>query len=269
MTHYGMDDLIAVMRRLRDPETGCPWDLQQDFRSLVRHTLEEVYELADAIEHGDSEQVRDELGDYLFQAVFYAQIAEEEGLFSFAEVVGGIVGKLVKRHPHVFPQGTLHSSRNAELALDSSEIHEQWETIKDDDRRARALHSRLDDVPRALPAVQRAEKLQRRAARAGFDWTDWRGVVDKVHEEIEELMLVAEQGDASGCEQELGDLMFSCVNLARHLGVNAEVAMRGANAKFERRFRAMESELASRGLSPEDCDLATLDGLWEAVKQAG
>ena len=268
MAQYDMDDLIAVMRRLRDPDTGCPWDLQQDFRSLVRHTLEEVYELVDAIEHGDSGQVRDELGDYLFQAVFYAQIAEEDGLFSFGEVVSGIVGKLLRRHPHVFPQGTLESSRSAQLALDSSEIHEQWETIKDDDRRARELHSRLDDVPRALPAMQRAEKLQRRAARAGFDWNHWRGVVEKVQEEIEELTLAAEQGDASGCEEELGDLLFSCVNLARHLGVDAEVAMRGANAKFERRFRDMEAELAARGLRPEDCDLATLDDLWEAAKQA-
>jgi len=260
--------LRELMRRLRDPRTGCPWDLEQDHRSLVQHTLEEVYELADAVENGDYAQMRDELGDYLFQAVFYAQIASESGHFDFDDVTDTIVAKLLRRHPHVFPDGTLDSERSAAEATDPARVSERWERIKAEDRRARAQHGLLDDVPRALPALQRAEKLQRRAAGAGFDWDDAAGVVTKLEEELAELREAVAAGSLAARRDELGDLLFTCVNLARHLGVNAETALRGANAKFERRFRAMEEQLARQGRSMAQCDAATLDRLWNAAKSA-
>jgi ATP diphosphatase len=266
MERYRMQQLRELMARLRDPQTGCPWDLEQDLRSLVPHTLEEVYELADAIERGDAAQLRDELGDYLFQAVFYAQIAAERGVFDFDDVTHGIVAKLLRRHPHVFPDGTLQSARAPGEPPDSARIHARWESIKQDDRRERDQHGVLDDVPLALPALQRAGKLQRRAAGVGFDWPQLDGVMAKLHEEIAELAEAAAREDAAACEEEMGDLLFSCVNLARHLGVDPETALRRANTKFERRFRALEEALAARGRHPADCDLATLDAEWDAAK---
>lgn len=266
MGRHGIEDLLELMRRLRDPQTGCPWDLKQDHASLLAHTLEEVYELADAVERGDFAQMRDELGDYLFQAVFYAQIAEEQGHFDFGDVADAIVGKLLRRHPHVFPDGTLASRRDARETPQTGAIRETWERLKAADRRERALGGLLDDVPLALPALQRAEKLQRRAASAGFDWADWRGVVVKLEEELEEIRVAAHGEDLAAREEELGDLLFCCVNLARHLGVNAENALRRANRKFEDRFRGVEEEIGRRGLALADCDLALLDGVWEEVK---
>ena len=266
MGRQGIEDLLELMRRLRDPQTGCPWDLEQDHASLLAHTLEEVYELADAVERGDVAQLRDELGDYLFQAVFYARIAEEQGHFDFGDVVDAIVDKLLRRHPHVFPDGTLASRRDARETPQTGAIRETWERLKAADRRERALGGLLDDVPLALPALQRAEKLQRRAASAGFDWADWRGVVTKLEEELEEIRVAACGEDLAAREEELGDLLFCCVNLARHLGVNAENALRRANRKFEDRFRGVEEEIGRRGLALADCDLALLDGVWEEVK---
>lgn len=266
MARHGIEELLELMRRLRDPQTGCPWDLKQDHASLLAHTLEEVYELADAVERGDVAQMRDELGDYLFQAVFYARIAEEQGHFDFGDVVDAIVGKLLRRHPHVFPDGTLASRRDARETPQTGAIRETWERLKAADRRERALGGLLDDVPLALPALQRAEKLQRRAASAGFDWADWRGVVAKLEEELEEVRVAAHGEDLAAREEELGDLLFCCVNLARHLGVNAENALRLANRKFEDRFRGVEEEIGRRGLALADCDLALLDGVWEEVK---
>ena len=261
-----MDELIELMRRLRDPQTGCPWDLQQDWRSLLPHTLEEVYELVDAIERDDIPQVRDEIGDYLFQAVFYAQIASEKGWFDFTDVSQAIVAKLLKRHPHVFPDGTLASRRDPGVQPENGQIKETWENIKQRDREGRALHGILDDVPVALPALQRAEKLQKRAARSGFDWPDWRGPLAKLHEEIAEVEQAVASGERSACEDELGDLLFSCVNLARHLQLCPETALRRGNAKFESRFRAMERALAARGMCVDQCDAGMLDAAWNASK---
>ena len=187
MERYGVGELRELMRRLRDPETGCPWDLAQDFRSLVRHTIEETYELVDAIERDDPRAIREELGDYLFQAVFYAQVASERGLFDFDDVTHAIVAKLLRRHPHVFPEGTLGSRRDPGTAPQTQSIRETWERSKQTDREARAELSALDDVPMALPALARAEKLQRRASREGFDWTAWEGVMEKLAEESAEL----------------------------------------------------------------------------------
>ena len=266
MNRYAMAELRELMRRLRDPETGCPWDLRQDRQSLLPHTLEEVYELADALERGDSTQVCDELGDYLFQAVFQAQIAAERGEFDFDDVTHGIVAKLLRRHPHVFPAGTLESRRLSSRTPATAAIRERWESIKDSDRRERKLDGLLDDVPAALPALQRAGKLQRRAARGGFDWPDSAGVIRKLEEELGELRAAMEHGAAAEREEELGDLLFCCVNLARHLGLDAEIALRGANNKFERRFRAIESALAEHGQRVGDCDAQMLDRLWEEAK---
>ncbi len=269
MERHGIGELRRLMERLRDPSTGCPWDLMQDFRSLVRHTIEETYELVDAIERDDQRAIRDELGDYLFQAVFYAQIASERGLFDFDDVSHGIVTKLLRRHPHVFPDGTLSSRRDLAAAPPTDAIRETWERIKQSDRAARAEHSALDDVPLALPALARAEKLQRRASREGFDWTAWEGVMEKLAEETAELREAARSGGAAAREEELGDLLFTCVNLARHLDVDAETALRRASAKFERRFRIVEELARERGLPLEGCDAATQDLLWREAKSRG
>jgi ATP diphosphatase len=264
----GIEDLRELMRRLRDPLGGCPWDLAQDWRSLVQHTLEEVYELVDAIERDDAKAVREELGDYLFQAVFYAQVADERGLFDLDDVAGAIVAKLLRRHPHVFPDGTLAGRREPGSAPVEAQIKARWEELKQEDRAARAQHGTLDDVPLALPSLVRAAKLQKRAAGVGFDWPAVEGVLAKLEEEIAELRAEIASGDAGAREDELGDLLFSCVNLARHLGLDAETALRGANAKFERRFRALEQGLAREGRHPRDCDAAELDLRWNAVKRA-
>lgn len=266
MPRHDIADLRELMRRLRDPDTGCPWDLEQDWKSLVRHTIEETYELADAVERDAPDEVRGELGDHLFQAVFYAQIAAERGLFDFDDVTDAIVRKLLRRHPHVFPEGTLASRRAPGPIPDTADIRERWEGIKQEDRHARAQKSAMDDVPIALPALARAEKLQRRAAREGFDWANWEGVMDKLAEESNELLEAARAGDARACEDELGDILFTCVNLARHLGVDAEGALRAASAKFERRYRTMESLVASRGDSLSGQSADVLDGFWQEAK---
>lgn len=266
MPRHDIADLRELMRRLRDPDTGCPWDLAQDWKSLVRHTIEETYELADAVERDAADEVRDELGDHLFQAVFYAQIAAERGLFDLDDVADAIVRKLLRRHPHVFPDGTMGSRRVPGPLPDTAGIRERWEGIKQEDRHARAQKSAMDDVPIAMPALARAEKLQRRAAREGFDWSGWEGVVDKLAEETAELLHAVREGDAPACEDELGDILFTCVNLARHLGVDAEGALRGASAKFDRRFRTMESLVAERGVALSGQSPEALDALWRDAK---
>jgi nucleoside triphosphate diphosphatase len=268
MARYEIGDLLELMRRLRDPGDGCPWDLAQTPRSLLRHTLEEVYEFADAVERDDYAAMRDELGDYLFQAVFYAQIGAEQKAFDFSDVTHAIVSKLLKRHPHVFPDGSLASRRDAASTPDVTDIKRNWESIKQQDRHAREQRGALDDVPLALPALQRAEKLQRRAADTGFDWHEWRAVLDKLHEEAGELVAAADSADESAQADELGDLLFTCVNLARHLRIDPETALRRANAKFETRFRALEADLAARGLRPQDCDMQALDEAWNRAKQS-
>ncbi len=261
---YGMADLLAVMARLRDPERGCPWDLQQSFATIAPHTLEECYELVDAIERGDHAQIREELGDVLFQVIFYAQLGREQQLFSFDELVHNLVAKLLRRHPHVFPAGDLSEGRT-EVSV--SDVGVTWERVKQEERGAKQQHGVLDDVPLALPALSRAAKLQKRAARVGFDWEHWRQVVAKLQEECGEVEEAVADGDAAAVTEEIGDLLFVCVNLARSLDVDPELALRGANRKFERRFRYIEQVLAGQGRTPEQSTLAEMDALWDEAKR--
>lgn len=262
-TRYGMVDLLAVMARLRDPQRGCPWDLQQSFATIAPHTLEECYELVDAIERGDHAQIREELGDVLFQVIFYAQLGREQQLFSFDELVHNLVAKLLRRHPHVFPAGDLSEGRTD---VSVSDVGVTWERVKQDERSAKQQHGVLDDVPLALPALSRAAKLQKRAARVGFDWQHWRQVLDKLQEECAEVEEAIAGGDAAAIADEVGDLLFVCVNLARFLDIDPELALRGANRKFERRFRHIESSLAAGGRTPQQSTLAEMDALWDEAK---
>lgn len=268
---YQLDDLLHLMARLRDPQHGCPWDLQQDYASIVPHTLEEAYEVADAIAKRDFPQVRDELGDLLFQVVYYSQLGREDGHFDFAQVVDGITRKLVRRHPHVFPDGDLHGPLDLPR-LDEATIKRRWEEIKAEERAEKAAApeqlSLLDDVPAALPALSRAAKLQKRAANVGFDWADAMPVVAKIQEELDEVREAMANGQAAQVAEEVGDLLFVMVNLARHLRVDAEDALRQANAKFERRFRYIEDALKAQGRTPQEASLEEMDALWDAAKMA-
>ena len=261
-----IDRLLEVMAKLRDPHAGCPWDRDQTFATIVPYTIEEAYEVAEAIEQGDMRELKDELGDLLFQVVFYAQMGREQGLFDFQGIAAGVADKMVRRHPHVFGDVTVDSAEAQTVA---------WEQHKATERRER-LAARgaprggvLDGVSRTLPGLTRAVKLQKRAARVGFDWNDASGVLDKVAEEADELRGALWQG--AGREElidELGDLLFTCANLARHLAVDPEAALRRANRKFERRFRRMEGLLAAQGRAPADVGLQELDRLWEEVKRS-
>ena len=267
---YQLDDLLHLMARLRDPQHGCPWDLQQDFASIVPHTLEEAYEVADAIEQGDFAHLPGELGDLLFQVVYYSQLGRELALFDFAQVVHGITAKLIRRHPHVFPDGDLYGSPDVPR-LGEAVIKQRWEQIKAEERAERAAEpqqlSLLDDVPQALPALNRAGKLQKRAAQVGFDWPDALPVVDKVREELDEVLEAMASGDAAAQGEELGDLLFAVCNLARHLKVDPEQALRAANHKFERRFRHIEQALRDAQQDFAACSLEQLDALWGEAKQ--
>ena len=255
--------LLDVMRRLRDPVGGCPWDLEQDFRSIAPYTIEEAHEVADVIERGALEELPGELGDLLLQVVFHAQMAAEQGRFDFGDVVDAICEKMVRRHPHVFADEQIADARAQTVA---------WEEHKRAERVARAggeeAHGVLDGVARGLPAMQRALKLQKRAARVGFDWPDAEAVLPKLHEETSELEREMRSGrSAERVEHELGDLLFTCVNLARHLGVEPEGALRAANQRFETRFRRMEALMREAGESMEEADAARLESLWEAAKR--
>lgn len=263
---YGIDDLLRVMERLRDPEYGCPWDLQQDFRSIVPSTLEECYELANAIEQEDFHHVGEELGDVLFQVVFYAQLGREQGLFSFDAIVNTLVEKLVRRHPHVFAGGAIEGVVDA--AADVEQVNATWEAIKKQERSGRAQHGVLDDVPVALPALPRAQKLQKRAAGVGFDWPDSAPVLEKIAEELDELRQAMDSGDSASVREEMGDLLFSCVNLCRHLRLDAETTLRDSAGKFERRFRLMEALAEAEGTNVDSLDEAALDALWERAKRS-
>ncbi|WCR43507.1 nucleoside triphosphate pyrophosphohydrolase [Stutzerimonas stutzeri] len=268
---YQLNDLLHLMARLRDPQHGCPWDLQQNYASIVPHTLEEAYEVADAIQSGDFDHLPGELGDLLFQVVYYSQLAREEGRFDFATVVDAITRKLVRRHPHVFSDGDLYGSPELPR-LDEAAIKQRWEEIKAEERAEKAAApeqlSLLDDVPSALPALSRAAKLQKRAAQVGFDWPEALPVVDKVREELDEVLEAMSENDPQAIAEELGDLLFVVVNLARHLKVDPENALRAANGKFERRFRFIEQALREAGRPIESCDLEELDGLWGEAKKA-
>tara|TARA_B100000795_G_C22767476_1_gene426329 strand:+ start:666 stop:1493 length:828 start_codon:yes stop_codon:yes gene_type:complete len=267
-TDDAMQQLLDIMAQLRNPDGGCPWDLKQDFRSILPHTLEEAYEVADAIESDDRIQLRDELGDLLFQVVFYCQLAREEGSFEFADVAQTMSDKLIRRHPHVFgPQA--NGLKQGATGLDADQVLERWESIKQAERDAKQQHSVLDDVPNALPAMQRSAKLQKRAANVGFDWPDVTPVLANMAEELEEVQQAFASGDKDHTLEELGDLMFACVNMARHLKQDPEQVMRAANAKFERRFRFLESQLLEAGEQLENVSLERMDAGWDAAKAQG
>ena len=266
---YTLEDLLHLMARLRDPQYGCPWDLKQNYASIVPHTIEEAYEVADTIERGDFEHLQGELGDLLFQVVYYSQLAREEGRFEFAGVVDSITRKLIRRHPHVFPTGELYAPVDTP-SLSEAQVKSRWEEIKAEERAEKAQPeqlSLLDDVPAALPALSRAAKLQKRAATVGFDWPAALPVLDKVREELDEVLQAMADGDAAALEDEVGDLLFAAVNLARHLKHDPENALRRANRKFERRFRFIEQALRDSGRPIEDCNLDELDALWGEAKR--
>lgn len=254
--------LLDIMRRLRDPDGGCPWDCAQDFRSIAPFTLEEAYEVIDAIERERPDELCDELGDLLFQVVFHARMAEERGWFGFAEVAAAIGNKLERRHPHVFGDVEIADAEAQTLA---------WEAHKRAERAQQGRHGVLDGVPLALPALTRAAKLQRRAARIGLDWPDQHGVLSKLHEELAEVQAAHTSGDPAALNAEIGDLLFTCVNLARHLEVDPEGALRAANARFEARVGYVEAALEAMATAPAAVtpDAETLDRLWIAAKQTG
>lgn len=259
-----IDRLNGIMRTLRNPDGGCPWDVEQTFATIAPCTVEEAYEVADAIERGDWDDLKSELGDLLFQVVFHARMAEEQGLFVFDDVVEAIADKLTRRHPHVFPKdGELEDAK-----VDGAAQKARWEDIKAAERAGKAQHGVLDDVPVGLPALTRAVKLTKRAARVGFDWPSTDQVFDKLHEEVAELRAEIAAGDLDKARAEMGDLLFVVANLARKLGVEPEDALRGTNAKFIRRFGFIEAALAKDGRSPQQSDLAEMDGLWNAAKVA-
>jgi len=256
-----IDELLAIMARLRDPQRGCPWDRQQTFASIVPYTIEEAYEVADAIERGDMGELKAELGDLLFQVVFYAQMAAEAGSFDFNDVVAGIVEKMIRRHPHVFAATKVGSVQEQAHA---------WEQHKAQERAGKsngAVSGLLDDIPRALPAMTRAMKLHKRASRVGFDWKRAADVLQKLDEEVEELRVEIEN-DAphERITDEIGDLLFVTTILARHSGVDPESALRHANSKFERRFQRMETLAIEQGRDIKDMDLQQQDALWDQVK---
>jgi MazG family protein len=254
-----IENLLEVMRRLRDPQDGCPWDVQQTFETIAPYTIEEAYEVADAIERGDLNDLKGELGDLLLQVVFHAQIAAEAGQFDFNDVADGIFEKMVRRHPHVFG----NEQERADGKVDGS-----WEEIKEQERASgNEDSSALAGVAKALPALKRAQKLGKRAGRVGFDWPDTRGVKAKIQEELEELELAVGTRKPGDIEEELGDVLFAVVNLARHLDIDPEKALSGANTKFERRFRDMEAEIAQKGSKIKEFSLETLDQEWRAAKK--
>jgi ATP diphosphatase len=276
-----IDRLLALMTRLRDPVAGCPWDLEQDFRSVAPHTIEEAYEVADAIERGDLAGLRDELGDLLFQVVFHAEIARQQGALDFEAVAAAITDKMIRRHPHVFPPAfPAGTGPDRGPVVDAGTQVARWEDHKAAERAAEAEaggrpSSALDGVIRGLPALTRALKLQRRAARVGFDWIETVDILDKVEEEVGELRqelpaagLKAARGPAHDrIADELGDLLFALVNLARRLEVDPEGALAGANAKFDRRFRRIESLLAVQGRTPVEATLDEMEALWQQAKR--
>ena len=254
-----IENLLEVMRRLRDPDEGCPWDVQQTFETVAPYTIEEAYEVADAIERGDIVDLKSELGDLLLQVVFHAQIAAEAGQFDFHDVAGVIVEKMIRRHPHVF--GSEEERANGKVDGSWEEIKEQERTSGNEDSSA------LAGVARALPALKRAEKLGKRASRVGFDWPDTRGVKAKIQEELEEVERAVGTREQDDIEAELGDVLFAVVNLARHLDVDPEKALSGANARFERRFRDMEVEIVQKGNTIKGFSLERLDQEWRAAKK--
>jgi len=288
---YDLNDLLYLMARLRDPVSGCPWDLKQSYKTIVTHTLEEAYEVAEAINKGNKTELKEELGDLLFQVVFYAQLGKEESVFAFDDIVSAIVQKLLRRHPHVFPDQNLRASFPEGTTFSDEEIKQQWERIKQEERAQKKQNepselerrpqflaerdSLLSDIPNTFPTLLRAEKLQKRASQHGFDWQSIPPVLDKLEEELQELK--AEMKKFSGeslrseeaharLKDEMGDVLFSCVNLSRFLNVNPDDALRSTNDKFQQRFQFIERMLNEQGRTVDDASLAELDALWERAK---
>ena len=273
-----IDRLIAIMTMLRDKQHGCPWDLEQTIKSLLPYTLEEVYEVADAIENNDLVELEDELGDLLFQVIFYAQIAKEQGAFDFQDIATAISDKLVRRHPHVFPAGDIEQF-GIPQDISAQQVVVNWEAIKEIEREEKRKkggsaaveknESILDDVPRALPAMQRARKLQKRAAQVGFDWAEIAPVLNKLKEEVAEFEEALASGDHERMSDELGDVLFATINLARHSKIEPEVALRSTNRRFELRFKWIEVALSKQGKVFKDANLEELDALWDQAKSTG
>ncbi|WP_016913597.1 nucleoside triphosphate pyrophosphohydrolase [Vreelandella stevensii] len=268
---YRLEDLLTLMAVLRDPQQGCPWDVKQHWDTIVPHTLEEAYEVADAIERRAFDELPGELGDLLFQVVYYAQFAAEEQRFDFHDIVHTLTEKMLRRHPHVFPEGTLASRRPPGMSADAvktQQVNSRWEALKAEERAQRSVEevSVLDDVPRNLPALSRATKLSKRAARVGFDWPDARGVLDKIREELAEVEEALAVGDRQHAEEEVGDLLFAVTNLARTLGADPEQCLRQTNSKFERRFRHVEGALARAERPLGQATLEEMEHHWQAAK---
>lgn len=268
---YNLADLLYLMQRLRNPETGCPWDLKQDFISVLPHTLEEAYEVADAIERQDWPHVEEELGDLLFQVIFYGQIAAERQLFNTESIIDKLVKKLIRRHPHVFPEGTLQSERDTDETPQEAQIAVSWERIKQQEKAAQNPNKPqeshlLDAVPPAFPALTRALKLQKKASKVGFDWPNIEGVFDKVNEEL--LELTAEIGikdNKQRQQEELGDLLFTLVNVARHLDIDPESALRGCNTRFQQRFNQVEQQIIQQG-GWAQASAESMESAWQTAK---
>ncbi|AUG99639.1 nucleoside triphosphate pyrophosphohydrolase [Prodigiosinella confusarubida] len=252
--------LLDIMKKLRDPAKGCPWDREQTFDTIAPYTLEETYEVLDAISRKDFDDLRSELGDLLFQVVFYAQMAQEQGLFDFSDVCDAISDKLERRHPHIFADACLP---------DSKAVLANWEQTKSQERAEKDRHSQLDDIPESFPALMRAQKIQQRCAAVGFDWTSLGPVLDKLYEEIDEVMFEAKQAviDEDKLEEEIGDMLFAAVNFSRHLGHKAEIALQKANHKFSRRFRQVEQLISTKGKTLSDASLDEMEVAWQQVKE--
>lgn len=269
---YGLPDLAYLMQRLRDPESGCPWDIKQTFSSIVPHTIEEAHEVAEAIEAQDWPHVEEELGDLLFQVIFYSQLGDEQGSFDLSSVIDVLVTKLIRRHPHVFPKGDLQAKRDPDSCPSEAQIKAQWQIIKQQEKELKAqlqsdlksglktpekrpssleLVEYLNDIPNSLSALTRADKIQKAVSQRGFDWTEIQGVLDKVREELEEVEDEIEQADSQRLQHEIGDLLFASVNVARHLGINPEQALGQANRRFSERYTLVAKSLAAKGRSLE------------------
>jgi ATP diphosphatase len=262
---YSVADLLRVMQRLRDPDSGCPWDICQNFHSIVPSTLEECYELAQAIDSEDYEHVAEELGDVLFQVIFYAQLGKEQDLFSFESIVNTLVKKLLRRHPHVFARGEIEGVISERSSVE--EVKSTWEAIKQSERNNKSQTGVLADVPLALPALPRAQKVQKRAAQVNFDWAGTSEVLNKLEEELGELRDAMASQKPDEIHEEMGDVLFTCVNLARHLELDAEASLRHATSKFERRFRVMEAAVEEDGGNLPALSEEQLDRLWRKAKE--
>ncbi|WP_245832287.1 nucleoside triphosphate pyrophosphohydrolase [Oceanospirillum sanctuarii] len=276
---YSIKDLTYLMARLRDPETGCPWDKEQTFATIVPHTLEEAYEVADTIEREDWDHLKEELGDLLFQVIYYSQMADEKGWFNLDDVADELVTKMVRRHPHVFAEGQLYPADNEAVTaadVDEAQVKQRWDEIKAEEKAKKAVAetgddqaqkpSVLGDIPVGLPALTRAAKIQKKASKVGFDWPDIQGVLEKVREELEEVEEAVAADNLPEAQKEFGDLLFAATNLSRYLKKDPESALRGTNRKFEFRFAYIEQQLQKAGLGFDDVDLEQMDQWWDDAK---